>query len=74
MIITHNRINDGIRLMLDILGKGQPFASRNKERRIRLVLWGMIKQQNKPILFKEVWFYFWRWLKSKFKKKEKDNG
>jgi len=67
MYITHNDFNAAIADMEDIVRKGQPFAKRNKDRRIRTILRDMRMKQLKPIIFKEVWFYFKFWLIGKIK-------
>ena len=65
MEITHNNLNGAIDSMNLIVAKGQPFAKRNKDRRIRSTLRQMGAEQAKPITFKEVWFYFRLWIKGK---------
>jgi len=63
MKLTHNKINNAIFEMETVVSKGQPFASRNKDRRIRSVLRGMRAEQCKPPTFKDIWFYFKLWAK-----------
>lgn len=63
MELTHNKINNAISFIEGVVAKGQPFAKRNKERRIRAALGWMRKEQEDPITLAEVWFYFVRWLK-----------
>ena len=65
MDITHNDINKAIGNMWNIVDKGQPFAKRNKDRRIRAVLHSMMIEQVETITFKEVWFYFMVWIRVK---------
>lgn len=70
MEITHNNLNSSIAEMGIVVSKGQPFAKRNKERRIRAILRTMWEKQDKPpTTFKNVWFYFKLWIKEKFKRK-----
>jgi len=57
MRIIHNKINLAISEMEEITSKGQPFAKRNKERRIREVLRRMRGEQEVPPGFREVFFY-----------------
>ena len=63
MDITHNQINASIAEMEHISAKGQPYAKRNKERRVRAVLRQMREDQRQVPFLKEVWFYFWLWLR-----------
>ena len=63
MEITHNKINGSIRGMESIVSKGQPFAKRNKDKRIRAVLREMRVDQTTIPTLKEVWFYFRMWLR-----------
>jgi len=63
MNLIHNRINDLILNMENIVAKGVPFAKRNKDRRIRATLKDMRIVQSKPPLFKDFWFYFKQRLK-----------
>ena len=63
MEITHNEINNLISKMEQILLKGQPFAKRNKERRIRKILVDMRLSQNGSLTIKDVWFYFKKWMR-----------
>jgi len=72
MLTTHNKIDRAIEAMEEIVAKGQPFAKANKDRRIREILWWLRVEQKRPIILKEVWFYFWMWLKSKFKRSNKE--
>jgi len=67
MLTTHNKIDRAIEAMEEIVAKGQPFAKANKDRRIREVLWWLRVEQKRPIIFKEVWFYFWMWIKLKLR-------
>jgi len=62
MLTTHNKIDRAIEAMEEIVAKGQPFAKANKDRRIREILWWLRVEQKRPIIFKEVWFYFKQWL------------
>jgi len=62
MKITHNKINDAISDMESLVSKGQPFAKRNKERKIRAVLRNMKSEQSKIIL-KDIWCYIKLWIK-----------
>ena len=64
MEITHNKLNNANSLMEGIVAKGQPFAKRNKDRRLRATLGWMKKTQEDPITFSEVWFYFRLWITS----------
>ena len=72
MLTTHNKIDRAREAMEEIVAKGQPFAKANKDRRIREILWWLRVEQKRPIILKEVWFYFWMWLKSKFKSSNKE--
>ncbi len=69
MEIIHNNLNGSIGEMEQVVSKGQPFAKRNKERRIRAILRTMWEEQHKPPTFDNVWFYFKLWAKEKLKKK-----
>lgn len=62
MFTTHNKIDKAIEAMEEVVAKGQPFAKANKDRRIREILRWMRIEQERPVLLKEVWFYFKRWL------------
>lgn len=67
MRVTHNKLNEAIVDMEFIVRKGQPFAKANKDRNIRAALRWMRREQAKAITLEEVLFYFWLWIKSKFK-------
>jgi len=60
--ITHNNLNDAISEMEDAVKKGQMFAKRNKDRRIRYILRVMRAEQAKAPAFRDVWYYFKIWL------------
>lgn len=62
MEITHNKLNNYILEMEQVVAKGQPFAKRNKERRVRQVLRQMRVEQDSQISFSDVIFYFFMWL------------
>lgn len=62
MKITHNELNNAISEMEQILAKGQPFAKRNKEKRIREVLRKMRIEQSTDPTLKNIWFYFKMWM------------
>ena len=62
MDITHNNINELISTITRVVSKGQPFASRNKDRRIRGLLRDVEYNQSMPPSLKEVWFYFKMWI------------
>ena len=64
MEITHNEINGLISKMEHIVSKGQPFAKRNKNRAIRAVLKDMKSTQTSSPTIKEVWFYFFKWMRN----------
>ena len=66
MEIIHNDLNQAILSMVTIVAKGQPFAKRNKERRIRATLKDMRERQTLAPQLKDVWFYFKLWLKAKY--------
>ncbi len=66
MKITHNKINAAISEMEQVVVKGQRFAKRNKEKRIRHVLRVMRLEQEKPPTLKDLWFYFKVWVRSKY--------
>ena len=66
MEIIHNEINNLINAMQLIVAKGQPFAKRNKERRIRAVLRDMWKTQETPPTVHDILFYVKMWIKSKW--------
>ena len=66
MKITHNEINRAIEAMKAIVAKGQPFAKRNKDRRIRGVLRDMEIAQLQVITLQEIWIYVKMWLKGRF--------
>lgn len=66
-MITHNKLNETIEKLTGVTKKGQPWAKKNKERIIRGFIREMRRDQAKDIVLKEVFFYFWMWLKSKFK-------
>jgi len=67
MIVTHNKLNETIEKLTGVTKKGQPWAKKNKERIIRGFIREMRRDQKKPPTLKEVLFYFWMWIKSKFK-------
>ena len=67
MEITHNNLNGAIQDMEVVVNKGQPFAKRNKERRIRAILREMKAEQTKPITLRDVWFYVKFWGAKKIK-------
>ena len=69
MDVTHNEINSSIAEMERISAKGQPYAKANKEREVRAVCRTMRAEQNKPILLKEVWYYFKVWIGQKLKRR-----
>ena len=64
MDLIHNSLNDSIWNMEQVVNKGQPFAKRNKDRRIREILRTMRAEQDKPPLFNNVWFYFKLWARA----------
>ena len=66
-MITHNKLNATIEKLTGVTKKGQPWAKKNKERIIRGFIREMERDQKKPPTLKEVLFYFWMWLTSKFK-------
>ncbi len=68
MDITHNKINNAIAEMERLVSKGQTYSKWNKERQLRAVLRDMRVQQKIPLVFREVCFYFWLWVKAKIKK------
>lgn len=58
----HEKLNDQITLLGNIVRKGVPHASRNKERRIRKVLTQMALLQDGPPTAWDVFFTFRRFL------------
>ena len=68
--MLHSKTLDNIE---KILPKGQPFAKRNKERKIRAELRGLrVLESN--LLFGDVWDMFKAWGVQKFKKLRKVTG
>lgn len=67
MLTTHSNIDEAIEAMERVVSKGQIGSKNNRQRLIRSVLRQMRREQAKDITLKEVLFYFWVWLKSKFK-------
>jgi YesN/AraC family two-component response regulator len=72
MKTTHNKVDEAIKAMELIVSKGQSGSKNQRQRLIRAVLRWMRREQRKPITLKEVWGYFWLWLKSKFKSSNKE--
>ena len=64
MEIIHNNLNGIIFEMSETLEKGQPFRVA-KQRKMRHMLKRMYDEQNKPITFADVWFYFKMWIKGR---------
>jgi hypothetical protein len=63
MGIAHNDINEAINTMATLVNKGVPGAKKAKMRQLRAVILAMEERQQQRLTFKDVWFYFKRWLK-----------
>ena len=64
MDITHNQINASIAEMERISAKGQPYAKRNKERRVRAVLRDMRSKQLMAPRLLDILVYIKIWLRA----------
>jgi len=69
MQITHNYINNLIDELDKVVKKGQSItqinaiAKSNRYREIRRIIRNMHLAQEQAPMLKEVWFYFWKWIK-----------
>ena len=68
MELTHNKLNELVGTMEQVVSKGVPFAKRNKDRRIRATLRAMRREQETPLQFKDIWFCFKQWLTNRLSK------